>query len=126
MGNEDSQEHMQATLDWLVHSNLFLVPLDERQGWYRFHPLFQQLLQQRLQRHSSTEELATLHRRASGWYAEQGLIEQAIEHALVAGDVSGATSLVEAQFFWAFEQEQWVQLEHWLGLLPEEQIQGSP
>ena len=60
------------------------------------------------------------------WYAEQGLIEQAIEHALEAGDVSGATSLVEAQFFWALEQEQWVQMEHWFGLLPEEQIQGSP
>jgi len=126
MGNEDSQEHMQATLDWLVHSNLFLVPLDERQGWYRFHPLFQQLLQQRLQAHSSTEELATLHRRASAWYAEQGLIEQAIEHALVAGDMSGATHLVEAQFFQSFGQEQLVQREHWLGLLPEEQILSSP
>ena len=126
MGNEVSQEQMQSTLDWLVHSNLFLVPLDERQGWYRFHHLFQQLLQQRLQAHSSTEELATLHRRASAWYAEQGLIEQAIEHALVAGDVSGATYLVEAQFFRSFGQEQLVQLERLLGLLPEEQIQSSP
>ena len=126
MGNEDSQEQMQATLDWLVHSNLFLVPLDERHGWYRFHHLFQQLLQQRLQAHSSTEELATLHRRASAWYAGQGLIEQAIEHALVAGDVSGATYLVEAQFFRSFGQEQLVQLERWLRMLPEEQIQSSP
>jgi LuxR family transcriptional regulator, maltose regulon positive regulatory protein len=125
-GSDTSHEQMQATLDWLERSNLFLVPLDERQGWYRFHHLFRQLLQQRLQGHSSTEELVTLHRRASAWYAEQGLIEQAIEHALAAGDVSGATSLVEAQFVWTFEQEQLVQMEHWLGLLPEEQIQGSP
>jgi len=84
------------------------------------------LLQQRLQEHSSAEELATLHRRASAWYAEQGLIEEAIGHALAAGEVSDATSLVEAHFLWAFEHEQWVQMEHWLGLLPEEQIQGSP
>ena len=83
-------------------------------------------MQQRLQARSSQEELATLHRRASAWYAEQGLIQEAIEHARASGDVSGATQLVEAQLHWAFEQEQWVQMERWLRLLPENQIQGSP
>ena len=126
IGNDEPHEYVQATLDWLVHSNLFLVPLDERQGWYRFHHLFPRLLQQGLQAHSSAEELATLHRRASAWYAEQGLIEQAIEHALLAGDVSGATHLVEASFLPAFKQYQLVQMERWLRLLPEEQIQSSP
>src|SRR6266496_2065679 len=125
IGSDTSLEHVQATLNWLERSNVFIIPLDERQGWYRFHHLFQQLLQQRLQEKSSTEELAMLHRRASRWYAEQGLIEQAIDHALKAGDVSGATSLMEAQFLPAFEREQVVQMEHWLGLVPEEQIQGS-
>ena len=105
---------------------MFIIPLDERQGWYRFHHLFQQLLQQRLQEKSSAEELALLHRRASRWYAEQGLIEEAIEHALEAGDASGATQLVEAHFLPAFKREQLVQVELWLRLLPEEQIQGSP
>jgi LuxR family maltose regulon positive regulatory protein len=126
MGNADPHEHVQATLDWLVHSNLFLVPLDERHGWYRFHHLFGHLLQQRLQAHSSRDEIATLHQRASAWYAEQGLIEQAIEHALVAGDGSSATHLVEARFLPAFKQEQLVQSERWLRLLPEEQILCSP
>ena len=126
MGNDATYEQVRATLDWLERANIFIVPLDERQGWYRFHHLFKQLLQQRLQAHSSTEELATLHRRASAWYAEQGLVEQAIQHALEARDVPGATSLVEAQFFWAFEQEQLVQMEHCLSLLPEEQIHASP
>ena len=60
------------------------------------------------------------------WYAAQGLIEEAIKHALAAGDTLGAAQLVEAQFLWAFEQEQLAQMEHWLGLLPEQQIQGSP
>ncbi|TMD68042.1 MAG: hypothetical protein E6I97_22615 [Chloroflexi bacterium] len=49
MGSDASYEQVQTTLDWLEDSNLFLVSLDERQGWYRFHHLFQQLLQQRLQ-----------------------------------------------------------------------------
>ncbi len=126
LGSDASHKQVQATLDWLERSNVLIIPLDERQGWYRFHHLFQQLLQQRLQARISTEELATLHRRASVWYAAQGLIEEAIKHALVAGDLSGAAQLVEAQFLWALEQEQLAQMEHWLGLLPEEQIQGSP
>ncbi len=125
MGRDATQEQVQATLDWLERANLFLVPLDERQGWYRFHHLFKGLLQQRLQAHVSTEELAMLQRRASVWYAEQGLIEQAIGQSMAAEDAVYAARLVEAQFLWAFEQEQLVQMERWLRLLPEEQIQGS-
>jgi LuxR family transcriptional regulator, maltose regulon positive regulatory protein len=121
-----SFEHMQATLDRLESSNVFITSPDDRQGWYRFHHMFGQLLKQRLQLLSSVEELATLHQRASRWYAEQGLVEQAIDHALEAGDVSSATQLVEAQFMPAFEQELPVQMEHWLRLLPEERIQDSP
>ena len=126
MGSDTSYEQMQATPDWLERSNLFLIPLDERQGWYRFHHLFRPLLQRRLQEKSSTEELATLHRRASAWYAKQGLIEEALQHALAGGDLPGATTLLESYFLRVLELEQWVQMERWLGLLPEEQIQGSP
>ncbi len=126
MGSDISSEQVQATLDWLEHTNLFLVPLDKRQRWYRFHHLFQELLQQRLQTHCSREEQATLHLRASAWYAKHDLLEEAIHHALLAGDASRATQLVEAHFFQAFEQEQMALVEHWLRLLPEEQIQGSP
>jgi LuxR family maltose regulon positive regulatory protein len=126
MGSGASNAQVQATLEWLERSNLFLVPLDERQGWYRFHHLFQGLLQQRLQERLSQEELALLHRRASAWYAGQGLLEEALEHALAAGDGREAARLVEAQFLWAFEQERSIQMERWLGLLPEEQIQDSP
>ncbi len=126
MGSDISHEQVQATLDWLERANLFLVPLDKRQRWYRFHHLFQGLLQQRLRTHCSQEELATLHLRASAWYARQGLIEEAIRHALLAGDASSAAQLVEAHFFQAFEQEQLVLVEHWLRMLPEDQIQGSP
>ena len=126
MGSDISHEQVQSTLDWLERTNLFLVPLDTRQRWYRYHHLFQELLQQRLHTHRSQEELATIHRRASAWYARHDLIEEAIRHALLAGDASRATKLVEAHFFQAFEQEQLALVEHWLHLLPQEQIQGSP
>ena len=126
LGNETSQAPVQATLDWFERSNLFLIPLDERQGWYRFHHLFKQLLQQRLQERMSQEELTALHERASAWYAGQRLVDQALRHALAAGAASYAARLVEARVQWAFEQEQWVQMEHWLRLLPQEQTQSSP
>src|SRR5947209_8713514 len=126
IGSVLSPDQVQAILDWVERENLFLVPLDKRQGWYRFHHLFQGLLQQRLRTHCSQEELASLHRRASAWYAGQGLIEEAIRHTLLAGDASEARQLVEAQFFGAFEQEQLALVEHWLRLLPEDQIQRSP
>jgi LuxR family transcriptional regulator, maltose regulon positive regulatory protein len=83
-------------------------------------------LEQRLQTRVSTEELATLRWRASAWFAEQGLLEEALQQALAAGDAAYAAQLVEARFLWAFEQEQWVQMERWLRLLPEEYIQSSP
>ncbi|MBV8854219.1 MAG: hypothetical protein JOY91_12495 [Sinobacteraceae bacterium] len=126
MGTEACSDQLQATLGWLEHAGLFLVPLDERQGWYRLHHLFQGLLQQRLREHTSKEELAELHRRASAWYAAQRLTEEALRHALAAGDTREAGRLVEERFLWAFEQDQWGTMERWLRRLPEEQIQASP
>ena len=126
IGEDAPAENVQAALDWLESTHVFLVPLNEQQQWYRWHPLLKQLLEQRLQKHMSQEEITTLHRRASAWYAAQGLLEAAIEHTLAAGDAPGAARLVEAHVLWAFEQEQQGQLERWLRLLPEQQIQGSP
>ena len=76
MESETTRERVQAILDWLERSNVFLIPLDDHQGWYRFHHLLRTLLRQRMLDRSSAEELATLHHRASEWYAERGLIEE--------------------------------------------------
>src|SRR5206468_3136785 len=62
MGNETSLEQVQAILDYLERADIFLVSLDDRQGWYRFHHLFKGLLEQRLQSRLTPEGLATLHR----------------------------------------------------------------
>jgi ATP/maltotriose-dependent transcriptional regulator MalT len=125
-GDAFTHEQVQITLEALASSTPFLTSLDDRQGWYRFHHLFSELLRQRLREHSSTEELSTLHQRASVWCAQQGLIEEALRHALAGGDAPGAAKLVEAHFHWALEQEGWMQMERWLRLLPEKQVQSSP
>jgi len=85
----------QAFLEWLEVGDLFVVPLDDRQQWYRYHRFFQQLLRKQLQRRCRPDEIAALHARASAWFAQEGLIDEAIDHALAAGDELGAAQLVE-------------------------------
>lgn len=74
--------------------NLFLIPLDDLRHWYRYHHLFADFLVQRL-REAEHEHIPELHRRASQWFANEGLLDEAIHHALAAEDMERATRLVE-------------------------------
>src|SRR5579875_1053545 len=126
IADDDTHHTGQAYLDGLERSNVLIVSLDERQGWYRFHPLLKLFLEHRLRECISQEELAILHRQASAWYGARGYVEEGLAHALAAGDAAQAARLVEAQLLRVIEREQWAELERWLHLFPEEQIQGSP
>ena len=81
-------------IDYLDRSNLFLIPLDDHKEWYRYHHLFADFLSQRL-RESERDKIPELHRRASQWYEKEGLVDEAIQHALAAGDLESATRLVD-------------------------------
>ncbi|HEX6305132.1 MAG TPA: LuxR C-terminal-related transcriptional regulator [Anaerolineales bacterium] len=81
-------------IDYVDRSNLFLIPLDDHREWYRYHHLFADFLRQRL-RESEPGRIPELHRRASQWYENEGLVDEAIQHALAAGDMEGATRLVD-------------------------------
>jgi LuxR family transcriptional regulator, maltose regulon positive regulatory protein len=84
----------QATLDALERANLFLIPLDDQQRWFRYHHLFADALRARLA--SEPDDLArSLHRRASDWFGRQGLLSEAIQHALAGGDVAAAAGWIE-------------------------------
>jgi len=116
----------QFLLEHLERINLFLVRLDDGEGWFRYHHLFRQLLQHELRARVSREAVAALHRTASAWLARHGFIEEAIRHALTAEDVVGAAELVEAQVHPLMNQEQWRLLERYLSLLPEDLLQQRP
>ncbi len=73
-------------IDWLKKENMFLIPLDPENRWFRYHHLFQKLLVNQLNRRCSAEEIKALHAQASAWFAENDLIEEALQHALAAGD----------------------------------------
>ena len=84
----------QAMLETLDRANLFLVPLDDERRWYRYHQLFADVLRRLLERRSP-ERIADLHRRASRWHEQAGFIQEAIQHALLAGDGDRAVQLIE-------------------------------
>ncbi len=111
---------------WLEQANLFVVPLDERHEWFRYHHLFQELLQGQLNRQMSPEGIATLHSRASDWLAKNNLIDEAIQHTLAAGDVTGAAQLVEQNRQVVLNQDRWYVFEKWLSMFPETVIQEQP
>jgi len=116
----------QAYLDWLEASDLFVVVLDDKHEWYRYHQLFQQLLRNQLQRRCEPDEIAALHGRASAWYAGNDLIDEALSHALSAGDDLGAAQLVERHGRVRLNEDRWHILEKWMVKLPEAIIQQRP
>ena len=79
----------------LARANLFLMPLDDRGEWYRFHHLFAQLLRVELE-HRHPGLTPTLHRRAFEWHRDHGSVDEAIEHALQAGLFAEAGGLIAA------------------------------
>ncbi len=81
-------------LDHLESANLFLVPLDARRHWYRYHHLFAQLLQDRLLREVGQVRVDNLYRRASRWFSNQALFEEGIHYAIRGGDVDEAARLL--------------------------------
>ncbi|MEM7111263.1 MAG: LuxR C-terminal-related transcriptional regulator [Chloroflexota bacterium] len=100
----------------LEQNNLFILPLDNRRRWYRYHPLFAEFLQGQL----SEAERATNHHRASLWFAEQGIIEVAVEHALMASDHTLAANLIDdiaSDVIW--EQGRLATMARWLDNLSE-------
>ena len=111
---------------WLEKENMFLVPLDAKNRWFRFHHLFQKLLSNRLKRHFSSEDINGLHAKASAWFAENGLIEEAIRHALTAGEENRAADLVEQNRQAMLNTDRWYVIEKWLSMLPDTVIQQRP
>jgi LuxR family maltose regulon positive regulatory protein len=84
----------QDTLEYLERVNLFVVPLDHERRWYRYHHLFAGLLQDRLAR-TQPDRVASLHQRASDWFARNDHPAEAVEHALAGQDRPRAADLIE-------------------------------
>ncbi len=115
----------QAMLERLEAANLFLVPLDDERRWYRYHSLFAEFLQARLRR-TRPALIPELHRRAAAWHARQGLLAEAIGHALAAEDFEGAAELIERVAETTVFHREVATLLGWLDALPEALVRARP
>jgi LuxR family transcriptional regulator, maltose regulon positive regulatory protein len=114
-----------AIIDLLERENLFLVPLDESREWFRYHHLFAQVLRAQL---AATESavVPVLHERASAWHRISGSPDEAIGHALAAGDGDAATDLIARHYYVYIDSGQIATVRLWLRLLGEGRIATSP
>ena len=114
-----------ALLRELEASNLFVVPLDDRRQWYRYHQLFAQLL--RLQLGAREPGLVpVLHRRAAAWHQAAGNVDEAIGHASAAGDLAEAGTLIARHWATHWLGGQRATVARWLEGLADEAILADP
>jgi LuxR family maltose regulon positive regulatory protein len=116
----------QKFLESLQQANLFLIPLDNQQKWFRYHHLFQQLLQRQLELRLGPDKVVELHQTAAKWLADNGLIEEALHHHLSADDLPAAAQLIAHHRHDLMNREEWHRLRRWLGMLPRDVIETDP
>jgi LuxR family maltose regulon positive regulatory protein len=114
-----------AALESLDQQNLFVIPLDDRREWYRYHHLFADVLRARLLE-EDPDATGELHRRASLWYADHGEPSDAIRHALAAGDFARAAALAELAMPAMRRGRQDVTIREWAQLFPEDIVRVRP
>jgi LuxR family maltose regulon positive regulatory protein len=135
LGDSDAESMMlpatyatgsQEILEALQQENLFIIPLDGQRRWFRYHHLFQQLMFAELEKRYSPEEIVAFHLKASSWYNQTGLIDEALQHALEAGDDLAAAQLLEDNARTLLDQDRWHVLEKWMARLPDSVIRQRP
>lgn len=114
-----------AQLAALQRGNFFLIPLDNRRHWYRYHHLFAEVLYLHLIS-EQPDQVSALHRRASEWFAQNDSPADAIRHALAARDFERAADLIEQVYPGMSRNRQEVILLGWLKALPEALIRERP
>ncbi len=118
------QQHSAEMLDQLSRTNLFLVPCGDQGGWYRFHPLFAQLLRTELGRREPGA-VPALHRRAYSWHRDHGTAEEAIHHAIEAGEYAAAAGPIEATWVNYANSCGYRTVLAWLGRFPRDILNGD-
>jgi LuxR family transcriptional regulator, maltose regulon positive regulatory protein len=116
-GRHDGAERLEEA----ERSNLFLVWLDTRREWYRYHHLFREQLRHELMRTAPGLE-PELHRRAAAWHAKRGNVDEAVAHATAAGDFGAAAELIALHWRPVWSQGQFETIVSWIDALPEEAV----
>ncbi|OBF26078.1 helix-turn-helix transcriptional regulator [Mycobacterium sp. ACS1612] len=113
-----------SVLETIERDNLFLMPLDVSRRWYRYHQLFNDLLRTEL-RCSEPTLIPILHQRAAAWFADEGLIDEAVQHLVAAGDMPGAADLIATNWATTFNIGRLSTVSSWLDALPVGTVSGN-
>ncbi|MCI0696058.1 LuxR C-terminal-related transcriptional regulator [candidate division KSB1 bacterium] len=120
-GREDGKRMLEA----LERGNLFVVPLDDKRQWYRYHHLFADVLRAHAME-EQPDQIPTLHRRAAAWFEERGMAAEAIEQARAAGDHETVARLLVANFEELERIGRYASISRWSASLPEEMVRKRP
>ena len=120
-GRADSQ----VVLQQLEQANLFIVPLDDERRWYRYHHLFADLLRSRLLQ-VQPDLIPMLQQRAGEWYARHGLLAEAMQAAVAAGDVDWVARLAEENVIALMDHGELSKLADWMNAVPVEVRRARP
>ena len=121
VGEPGSTEHLRA----LEASNSFLVPLDRRRGWYRYHALFREFLLAELRRFEP-DAVEKLHLRAADWYEANGSGSMAVEHLLNTNERDRCVQLVTSLLLSIYNNGQVSTATRWLETLGHDAVEGHP
>jgi LuxR family maltose regulon positive regulatory protein len=121
-GCQDGQIKLKA----LQQANIFIIPLDDEDHWFRYHHLFADLLKMRLQSGLSKAVLVELHQRAAVWYEQIEMTVEAVDHALAAEDYLLMVRLVEKTALPLILQANVRTVERWLQAIPSAFVENSP
>jgi len=119
------REDGKGTLEALERDNLFIVPLDDKRHWYRYHHLFADVLHAHSME-AQSDRVPTLHQRASEWYERNGLPSDAVRHALAAEDFARAAALIELAWPAMLSNDQEATFIEWVKALPDELVRNRP
>ena len=119
-------EDARARLHEIEAANLFLVAMDRRRGWFRFHALFREFLLVELERAEGASAVADLHRRAAAWHEENGAPAQAVEHLLWAGEPQRAAQRIAELGLPMYQRGEVSTVKRWLSELGEGLVRSYP
>ena len=115
----------QLIMENLERANLFIIPMDDEQRWYRYHHLFAELLRKRLGQ-IYPNVIADLHRKAAVWHEQQRFIEKSIEHYFYIKDYDQIVHLLRQYYFQLMIPRNVTLLWHWFNLFPDDILRGNP
>jgi LuxR family transcriptional regulator, maltose regulon positive regulatory protein len=123
VSSEDPEWSARQCIDWIERRNLFVSSLDGRREWYGYHQIFRSVLLERSKAKLGPDGVSGLHSRAAAWFAQRGQADEAVRHALAAGDRDLAAGFVAQGLRDVLNREDRPTLQRWLALFPDEFVQ---